>query len=157
MNGRFYLVNEGGWLPTVAVRAHLKTPTANTALGLGTGEPDEGAGLELSRTFASRTTLMADGGYTVIGKPAGADYNNNWWYDAGIGQDVGPGPKPVLNLSVLFEEYRALVPGLENARDVLASVSIRGVNGWRVQVSGQKGLSTGSPDHAFLLGASKRF
>ena len=64
---------------------------------------------------------------------------------------------PGLNLSVLFEEYRAVVPGLENARDVLGTVSVRGVNGWRVQISGEVGLSSGAPDHAFMLGASRRF
>ena len=56
---------------------------------------------------------MVDGGYTVIGKPAGVDYNNNWWYDVGVGQDLASG---VVNLSVFFEEYRAIVPGLRECR-----------------------------------------
>jgi len=157
VRGRFYLVDEHGWLPSIAVRAHVKAPTASVAQGLGTGEPDEGAGLEVSRTFATRTTAMVDGGYTVIGKPAGATYNDNWWYDLGLAQDVGAGSKPMVNLSLLFEEYRAIVPGLQNARDVLATVSVRGANGWRLQISGEIGLSSGAPDHSLMLGASRRF
>lgn len=157
VRGRFYVVDEHGWLPTLAVRAHVKAPTASAEQGLGTGEPDEGAGLELSRTFASRTTAMADGGYTIIGKPAGVVYYDNWWYDLGVAQDIGSGARPMVNLSVLFEEYRAIAPGLENARDVLATVSLRGAGGWRVQVTGELGLSSGAPDHSFMLGASRRF
>jgi hypothetical protein len=157
VRGRLYVVDEHGWLPTVAVRGHVKAPTASVAQGLGTGEADEGAGLEVSRTFASRTTAMVDGGYTIIGKPAGVVYNDNWWYDLGIAQDVGSGTKPMVNLSVLFEEYRAIAPGLVNARDVLATVSLRGASGWRMQLTGELGLSNGAADHSFMFGASRRF
>jgi Putative MetA-pathway of phenol degradation len=157
VRGRLYVVDEHGWLPTVAVRAHVKAPTASVEQGLGTGEPDEGAGLEISRTFVSRTTAMVDGGYTVIGKPAGVDYNNNWWYDLGIAQDVGSGVRPMVNLSLFFEVYRAIVPGMANGRDVLGTISVRGASGWRVQISGGIGLSSGAPEHSFMLGASRRF
>jgi hypothetical protein len=157
VRGRFYIVDERGWLPTIAVRGHVKAPTASVERGLGTGEPDEGAGLEVSRTFASRTTAMVDGGYTIIGAPAGVVYYDNWWYDAGIAQDVGSGPRPMVNFSVLFEAYRAIAPGMEDARDVLATVSLRGATGWRLQVTGEFGLSNGAPDHSFMLGASRRF
>jgi hypothetical protein len=157
VRGRFYVVDEHGWMPTVAVRAHVKAPTASAEQGLGTGEPDEGAGLEVSRSFASRTTAMADAGYTIIGKPAGVVYYDSWWYDLGVAQDIGSGPRPMVNFSVLFEEYRAIAPGLENARDVLATVSLRGAAGWRVQVTGELGLSSGAPDHSFMFGASRRF
>ena len=79
--------------------------------------------LEWKSAERSRGGVMAmvDGGYTVIGKPAGVDYNNNWWYDVGVGQDLANG---VVNLSVFFEEYRAIVPGLANARDILTAVSV---------------------------------
>jgi hypothetical protein len=88
VRGRYYVLDERGWFPTVALRAHLKAPTADAEGGLGTGRADEGIGVEVSRTFAGGTTLMVDGGYTVIGRPAGVAFNNRWWYDAGIGQDV---------------------------------------------------------------------
>ena len=96
---------------------------------------------------------MVDGGFTVIGKPAGVDYNNNWWYDIGIGQDLRKG----VNFSLFFEEYRAVVPGLANARDVLAAMTVGGRSGWRVQMSGEFGLSDGAPDRGITFGASRRF
>lgn len=65
--------------------------------------------------------------------------------------------KGVVNLSVFFEEDRAILPGFANARNVLAAVSLTGANGWRVQVSGEFGLSDGAPDHGITFGASRRF
>ncbi|HEY3044627.1 MAG TPA: transporter [Vicinamibacterales bacterium] len=153
VRGRYYLLDERRWLPTIALRGHVKAPTASAERGLGTGKPDEGVGLEVSRTIAGGTLAMVDGGYTVIGKPAGVDYNNNWWYDVGIGQDI----RKVVNLSVFFEEYRTIVRGLSNPRDVLAAVSVTGASGWRFQVSGEFGLSDGAPDHGLTFGASRRF
>ena len=153
VRGRYYLLDERRWAPTIALRGHVKAPTASAERGLGTGRPDEGVGLEISRTIAGGAMAMVDGGYTVIGKPAGVDYHNNWWYDVGIGQDV----RRVVDLSVFFEEYRAIVPGLPSARDVLAAVSVTGAGGWRVQVSGEFGLSDGAPDHGVTFGASRRF
>ena len=154
VRGRYYLLDERGWLPTIAVRAHVKTPTASAERGLGTGRPDEGVGLEVSRMLAGGVLAMVDGGYTVIGQPANVLYDNNWWYDVGIGRDLANG---VVNLSVFFEEDRAIVPGLDNASDILAAVTLKAAAGWRFQVSGQFGLSEGAPDHGLTFGASRRF
>ena len=154
VRGRYFLIDERGWIPTIAIRGHLKAPTASASDGLGTGRPDEGIGLEVSRTLGGGFTAMVDGGYTLIGKPAGADFRNSWWYDVGIGRDLAKG---VVNLSVFFEEYSAIVPDLASARDILAAVSVRGAGGWRLQVSGEVGLSDGAPARGLTFGASRRF
>ncbi len=154
LRARYYLVDERGWVPTIALRAHVKTPTASAERGLGTGKPDEGVGVEVSRTIGGGLLAMADGGFTFIGDPDDFDYNNNWWYDVGIGRDLANG---LLNLSVFFAEDRAFVPRYANARDILTALTVKGANGWRVQISGSFGLSDGAPDHGFALGASRRF
>jgi hypothetical protein len=153
VRGRYYLADEHGPLPTIALRAHVKAPTAREALGLGTGRPDEGIGLEVSRTVASGLLFMVDGGYTVIGEPPDVAYDNNWWYDVGLGRDLAGG---LVNLSVFFEEDRAIVPEFDNARDMLAAVMIKG-RGWRFQAGAQFGLSDGAPALGITLGASRRF
>ncbi len=155
--GRYYVLDERAWMPTIALRAHVKVPTASAEQGLGTGRPDEGVGVEISHTITRDTLAMADGGYTVIGEPTRVDYNNNWWYDIGINQRIGSVANRLIDLSVFFEEYRAIVPGLANARDVLAAVGITGATGWRVQATGQFGLSEGAPDHGISFGVSRRF
>jgi hypothetical protein len=153
IRGRYYVIDERAWWPTVALRAHIKAPTANANVGLGTGRPDEGIGFEVSRTIAN-TTLMVDSGFTVIGKPVDIEFRNHWWYDVGIGQDLARG---AINVSVFFEEFSAIVPGYVNARDVLAALTVKSMSGWRLQFAGEIGLSDGAPDHGFTFGASRRF
>jgi hypothetical protein len=154
VRGRYYLLDERAWMPTIAVRAHVKAPTASAERGLGTGRPDEGVALEVSRTIAGGFMAMVDGGYTVIGQPVGEDFENSWWYDVGVGQNLAGG---AANLSVFFSEYRAIVPGFVNARDILVALSVKGSSGWRIQVSGQRGLSEGAPDHGVTFSAGRRF
>jgi hypothetical protein len=153
VRGRYFLVDERGWRPTIAVRAHLKTPTGSADRGLGTGRPDEGIGVEVSRTLGG-LTVMVDGGYTVIGQPAGVDYRNVWWYDVGVGHDLADGR---ITLSAFLDQYTAIVAGLPGAREVLATLSLNGAQRWRVQVTGLVGLSDGAPDHGLAIGASRRF
>ncbi|HKY22018.1 MAG TPA: transporter [Vicinamibacterales bacterium] len=154
VRGRYFLIDERGWIPTIAIRAHLKTPTASAAHGLGTGRPDEGIGVEVSRTVGRGLVAMVDGGYTNIGKPAGADFRNSWSYDVGIGQDLANG---VVNLSVFFEAYSSIVRGFTSSRDILAAVALRSASGWRFQVAAEVGLSDGAPDRGITFGASRRF
>jgi hypothetical protein len=155
VRGRYYLIDRRGWMPTVAIRGHLKAPTASAERGLGTGRPDEGIGVEVSRSVAGGVVAMVDGGYTIIGKPQeGVELHDIWWYDVGVGRDLANG---FVNLSVFFEEYRAIVGGVANARDILTALSVGSATGWRAQVSGQFGLSDGAPERAFTFGASRRF
>jgi hypothetical protein len=154
IRGRYYVLDERGWLPTIAIRGHVKTPTASAERGLGTGRPDEGIGIEVSRSLGANLLAMIDGGYTLIGEPAGISYNDNWWYELGLGRDFAEGQ---YNLSFFYAEDRAFLPGLENAKELLTAVSFKGTQGWRFQVSGQYGLSDGAPDHGITLGASRRF
>ena len=154
VRGRYYVVDQRGWVPTVAVRAHVKVPTASVELGLGTGRPDEGIGVEISRMFDGGVLAMIDGGYTVVGQRAGMEFNNVWWYDVGLGRSFANG---VVHLSVFYEEFAAIVPGLASARDLLAVIGLRATGGWRIQVSSQFGLSDGAPDRGVTLGLSRRF
>lgn len=154
VRGRFYVLDERGFIPTVAIRGHVKAPTADDARGLGTGRPDEGVGVEVSRMLGRGFTVMVDGGYTVIGKPPDADFRNAWWYDAGVSQDLANG---IVSLSVFLGEYSSVVPGFANARDILLTLGLKSGSGWRVQVSGEIGLSDGAPDRGFTFGASRRF
>ena len=154
VRGRYFVLDERSWMPTVAIRAHVKAPTASSERQLGTGRPDEGFGVEVSRTIGRGMLAMIDGGFTFLGKPAGVVYNDNWWYDIGIGRDFA---SDAVNLSVFFEEDRAIVPVYPNGRSVLAAVGVKGANGWRLQLSAEFGLSDGAPDRGATFGASRRF
>ena len=153
LRGRYYVLDERSWYPTVALRAHLKTPTADADRGLGTGRPDEGIGVEVTRTLGGGLSVMADGGYTFLGRPDGVEFIRPWWYDVGLGQDLARG---AVNVSVFFEECQAIVPGLPNARDVLAAFTLKG-RGWQAQLAAQLGASEGAAERGFTVGISRRF
>ena len=135
-------------------RSFQSADTASSDDGLGTGQPDEGIGVEISRVVGGGLMAMVDGGYTLIGKPDGSEFRNRWWYSVGAAKSLANG---VANVSVFFEEYRAIVPDFANSRDVLAVLSLKSGSGWRVQLLGEFGLSDSAPDLGFILGASRRF
>ncbi len=112
LRGRYYLIEESTILPLVALTGRIKFPTADADRGLGTGEFDEGVGVELTKRLADRWLAYLDGGYNFIGDAPDTDFHNQWWYDAGIGYDVTDN----LHMSVFYEEYRALVNTVNNAR-----------------------------------------
>jgi len=153
VRGRYYALDERAWMPTVAVRAHLKVPTADAERGLGTGRADEGVGVELTRSVGRGLSVMADAGYTFVGEPDGLDLAQPWWYDVGIGQDLARG---TMNVSVFFEEYRAILPGLPNVRDVLVAFALKS-GGWQAQLAAQLGASEGATERGFTVGISRRF
>jgi len=153
VRGRYYVLDERRWYPTIALRAHLKAPTADDERGLGTGRPDEGVGVEITRTIGGGLSVMADGGYTFIGQPDGVEFNRPWWYDVGLGQDLARG---VVNVSVFYEQYQAIVPGLPNAQDVLVALTLKN-RGWQAQIAAQVGASEGAAERGFTVGISRRF
>lgn len=151
LRGRYYLIEESSVMPLVAVTGRVKLPTADADRGLGTGEFDEGVGVELTKTLAERWLAYLDGGYTLIGDAPGTNFNNQWWYDVGVGYDVTES----LHMSVFYEEYRALVNTVNNARDVLAVANY--VVDDTVHLTGSLlvGLSNGAPNYG--LGGGVRF
>ena len=153
LRGRYYLMEEGDFAPLVALTGRIKFPTADADRGLGTGEFDEGVGVELTKRLAARWLAYLDGGYNFIGDAPGTDFHNQWWYDAGIGYDVTDN----LHMSVFYEEYRALVNTVNNARDLLALASYVVTDRVRVTGSALVGLSNGAPNYGFGAGLRLQF
>lgn len=159
LRGRYYLVEEQEYVPLIAVTARLKLPTANASQGLGTGEFDHGYGVEVSKLIGTSWLVFFDGGYNFIGDPDRGDgsgtlgLRNQYWWDVGTGYYL---TKDLL-ATVYFEEYRALRPGLPNARDVFFSSNYRLSAAWRVNGGVAVGLSNGAPDYVVSIGTSYRF
>ena len=153
LRGRYYLIEESAVMPLVAVTGRVKLPTADADLGLGTGEFDEGAGLELTKSLGDRWLAYLDGGYNLIGDAPGTNFNNQWWYDIGVGYDVTDN----LHMSLFYEEYRALVNTVNNARDLLALTNY--IVNDTVHLTGSLlvGLSNGAPNYGFGGGIRFRF
>jgi len=153
LRGRYYLIEESTFLPLIAITGRIKLPTADADRGLGTGEFDEGAGMELTKSLGDRWLAYLDGGYNLIGDAPGTNFNNQWWYDVGIGYDV----TDHLHMSIFYEEYRALVNTVDNARDLLALTNY--IVGDAVHLTGSLliGLSNGAPNYGLGVGVRFRF
>ena len=152
LRGRYYVLDEGALLPTVALTAKIKFPTADRDRGLGTGEFDEGLGIELSRKLSDAWIGFVDVGYTVLGDPPDVNLRNQWNYDVGAGYYV----TKALLASVYYEGWTAALPGLSSPRDLLFALNLA-TNPIRLNASIARGLSDGSPDWAFMAGLSVRF
>lgn len=153
LRGRYYVVEEKDYLPLIAVTGRVKIPTANENLGLGTGALDYGFGVEMSKMLGDSWIAFLDGGYNIIGDPAGIQFQNQHWYDIGAGYYVTRD----LLVSAYFEEYRAIIADFVNARDVFFAVNYTASPAWRFNGGITLGLSNGAPDQAFTVGASYRF
>lgn len=153
LKGRYYVLDDQGSVPSVAATARIKFPTADKDKNLGTGEFDEGLGLELSKSFTEKILGMLDVGYTFIGNPPGQNYRNIWNFD------FGPGYRftHALTGSVYYEESRALVAGDSNPEDLLFWLDYKLTQAIRLGSGVTIGLSDGAPDIGFDFGGRVRF
>jgi hypothetical protein len=152
--GRYYLVEEQGLVPMIDAVGEIKFPTASRSNNLGTGEFDEGASLEFTKTIAQRWVGLADVGYTHTGSPPDIDLNDQWHYSLGGGYYVIP--KKLLG-SLTFEEYRALVSGDSNPIEMLLDAQYRLTPRVRVDGGIEVGLTTSAPDYGINMGAHVKF
>ena len=153
LKGRYYVVEEGDFLPLIAVTGRMKLPTASASQGLGTGAFDYGFGVEMSKMLGEKWIAFLDGGYNIIGDPDGLTLQNQHWYDVGAGYYVTRD----LLASVYYEEYRAITPGFVNARDLFFAMNYTASAAWRFNGGVTLGLSDGAPDFALTIGTSYRF
>ncbi|MDD5303278.1 MAG: transporter [Elusimicrobia bacterium] len=137
----------------LTVVGKIKAPTADKDKGLGTGEFDEGLGLEFGKLLLPGWTLIADLYYTVIGDPPGRNLNNQVAVDAGFSHPL----RKDLTLTVLLEGSNALVSGEPGPRDLRGILDYKLGEQGSLFGGGLVGLSRGSPDFGFTFGGGFRF
>lgn len=153
LRGGYALFREDAHRVDLTVIGKIKAPTADKDKGLGTGEFDEGLGLEFAKLVMADWTLIADLAYTVIGDPSTTDLNNQTAVDIGFSHAL----QKDLTLTVLFEGSNALVSGEPHPMD------LRGIFDYKLSERGALfgggliGLTDGSPDLGFTLGGRYRF
>ncbi len=153
VRGRYYLFDEKEWTPEVALIGRIKIPTADESRGLGTGEWDEGGGLEMAKSLTDRWVAYLDGGYIFIGKPPGVPLHNQWYYDVGLGYFF---TKDLVG-SLYYEEWRTVVAGFQNPQDLLFTLNYAFSQAIRANASTLIGLSDGAPDYGLTVGFTARF
>lgn len=83
----------------------------------------------------------------------GGYLGNQWNYDLGVGYYF---TKAVLG-SVSYEEWTAVIRGLQNPRDLLVAMNYTATSAWRFNASIARGLSDGAPKWAPTAGLNVRF
>ncbi|MFA6434986.1 MAG: transporter [Elusimicrobiales bacterium] len=137
----------------LALAGRIKLPTASKNKGLGTGEFDEGAGLEFSKEVIPGWTMLADGYYTLIGDPPGANFNDQVSLDLGFYRPL----RENLSLTVLFETQSAIVDGNAAPRSISGTLSYSVPEGTQFSSGLTLGMSDGSPDIGISAGFSRKF
>lgn len=153
VNGSYILKKDGPKSFDLAAAGRLKLPTADETRGLGTGELDEGVGLEFSKELRPGLALLVDGYYTIIGDPAGADLNNEVALDLGIFHQF----KKDYSLTVLYATRSAIVDGNDDPRELSGTLDYSSTDGNHYFGGLLLGLSDGSPDYGLSVGLSRRF
>lgn len=153
VRGSYILKREGPKSFDLAAAGKLKLPTANETRGLGTGEMDQGAGLEFAKELSPDLTMLADAYYTIIGDPPGADLNNEVALDLGFSRPVSKN----LSLTVLYETSSALLDGNADPRSLSGTLSYAAAGGAEYSCGLLLGLSEGSPQLGLSAGFSRRF
>ena len=153
LRGAYTLMREDPNSFDLALAGKVKLPTANRRKGLGTGELDEGVGLELAKEVVPGWTLLADGYYTVIGDPKGVHYNDQVALDIGFYKPLNA----TLALTMLYETSNAILDGNPDPHSVSGTLSYSAPDA--IQFSGglTVGLSDGSPDMGVSAGFSRKF
>lgn len=153
VRGSYILKRDGPRSYDLAAAGYLKLPTADESRGLGTGELDEGAGLEFGKELRPGLTLLVNGYYTIIGDPDGADYNNQVTLDLGVLRRLDED----LALTLLYETRSAIADGSEDAREIGGNLDYAAEDGNHYFGGLLLGLSEGSPQFGFSVGFSHRF
>lgn len=153
LRGSYILKTDGPKSYDLAAAGSLKLPTADKNRGLGTGEMDEGAGLEFGKEISSGLTLLADGYFTIIGDPSGVDFKNQLSLDIGVMRQLDKR----LALTFLYETRSAIVDGSEDARELSGTLDYAAADGNRYSGGLLFGLSNGSPQFGLSAGFSRRF
>jgi hypothetical protein len=153
IKGRYNWIEQNEMLPYIDLVARLKLPTADEGKGLGTGEPDMGFGVELSRRFLTDYIGFADLSYTFIGDPPGVDYDNRIDADIGLGYQF----TQEWMGSVSYDYRSAISASGTDARSVSFLANYKVSPQVRTYGMVEIGLSDGAPDYGLTVGASYRF
>jgi hypothetical protein len=136
------LLPGGGEAPIVDLTGKVKLPTASESKGLGTGEMDFAAQVDVYKPMAPQVTGLGTLGYTILGDPPGVDLRNVFYGSLGAVYQIDSQTSAGGTL-----DFRQRTSHFgDPQRELVGFISYRADANWRVQGYAVKGLSDGSPD-----------
>lgn len=156
LKGRYYLIDEGDYLPAVDLTAKVKFPTASHDRGLGTGEFDFGVGTSLLKCYGDFIGLL-DMGIVVRERPNGSTLKPfRVDYSLGIGYSFTS-----KIAGYFFIEGSSKTTRTQRAKDAPLELVAAGTYKYKKDLSfngyGLMGLTNGSPEFGASAGVTKYF
>lgn len=153
--GSVYLIREDDNkdLFDLTATAKIKFPTADDSKGLGTGEFDEGVGLEFAKRISPDWSVFFDVSYTVLGDPPDTDLQNRLALDVGVAVRINQ----TLTASAFYAQSTSAIRGGSALRDITAGLEYEVSKEWHVYGGASAGLTGASEDYGINAGASYRF
>ena len=152
LKGRYYAVEQRDHWPFIDFVAKLKLPTADENKNLGTGETDLSLVSEFSRRINAEWFALAELGFSWIGDPPGADFNNWWIYSIGAGHAYSSN----VTLEGFLDGRTALVDGNDDPLSALFSMEYKINPDLRIDSLAEIGLNDGAPDVGITIGIRQR-
>ena len=150
LSGGYYLINRERLAADAA--ALVKFPTAERSKGLGTGELDYSAQLDV-RGLVKSLIWFGTVGYYVYGDPPGLNLRDVFFGAAGVGYQ-GSGNR---TLSISYSTRQAVTPTTSAQSMVLLSLYQNLPPSYYLNISGGYGLSDASPDYMVQLSIGRSF
>ena len=120
--------------------ARLKVPTASFSEGLGTGEPDEAAYVDVSKLWGKFMPFFRFG-YRINGSPQGYNLTDVIFGEAGLQYNW----TAKLTAGVIYDVRQAALRGEYTPEEGTAYVNYKFNGRWSLLVYGVKGFSRNSP------------
>lgn len=137
-----YTVLEGGAdAPLVDVTGKVKLATADEDKGLGTGETDYSAQVDIYKTYGAFTPFGTVG-YKVLGDTPTTDFNNVLYGSLGGAYRLNP----QTSSGLIYDAREATTDTGSSLSELTAYVSHKFTDKTKAQLYGVKGFSDGSPD-----------
>jgi len=142
LTGRYRIAEESHALPSIAVTAQVKVPTANTSLNFGTGKWDYGTGFALRKELGT-VGLFADAGYLLIADPAGVNYLNPFTFGAGVGVVFMDGK---FSTMLYYQAYTRVLENYDAPQQFSGGLLYQSSRSTSISLMGSIGLSNTTPD-----------
>ncbi len=128
-----------------------KLPAADETSGLGTGQADYGAFLELGQSFGA-FTLALTGGYIKVGDPDSLDYNDIFLYNIEISKVFDN-----THIYASLEGRRSILPGATAPMELNLGIFHTFNRDYSLTANTFIGLTDGAPDFGFETGIVRWF
>jgi len=136
--------------PWVSALVRVKLPTADKARGLGSGEPDGGAGLGLIKPLGKRWDLLGQTQYVVRGDPPGTDFRNTLRFSVGFQKRLSGST----SANLFYDRRQSVVTGRPDLADLSLGCDHSFARKLTLRTAAYLGLSDTAEDYGFLAGIS---